>query len=622
MRRMLTAAMGLFLAACASRGLSSRYPTAPQFGHISALHEAQDWQQLSSYAAIALRDFNFETYADLEEQSALWKMAEACERAGAVQTHALVLRGLANIADPDAPLALLEFAAAHGREPLERCGALQRPEVATWLAMEADCQRGDWAAARERIAATFPEKDGAPQRHAIASHILLGDLLRRAERNEPALVEYSTAAFARALAGDPLGYIAARERTLGCARLESLLFEMGEGEWALEAMKLVNRQKELLECYPRSRIADQAARDAIDAEAELMKTIIWHYDNPPAPELPKLAQDLAALAVFSAPQVDGHTTTWNATSLGLTLVATDEVLRVESSLPSVGAYEVAWTTETWESGPKCTVYTEPQNSRGRCVRRFRDGSIYFGSSGFDSDGLLLRRNSEPYAGRGLFGRPPEEALQVVNFRKNEPAAGRSIDGLGERRSFVATVACGAFLIGEGYVQGDKLAPDGVVRLAYSSGDWFRTRFSMGVAAPWRRSGNVILRTDLAFLEDLSGEQVAWVDPGQWGARIDEAEKLQAAAQREMFESQLRERMATWATMGQGYYHGESLQGEAGGHPCYTCNGVGSVYGSGRWESYTYYEQSDPSSLPTPRTGTRWVNGARDNCPKCFGTGRQ
>lgn len=622
MKLVLWAALGLFLSGCASRRLSRVYPTAPQFTHVRDLHAAEDWPQLSSYAAIVLRDFDFETYADVDERAALWRMAEACEKVGDAQTHAVALRGLTNLADPDAPLALLEFVAAHGREPLERCGALERREVATWLAMEADCQRGDWAAARERIAANFPDVDGAPQTHAAASHILLGDLLRRAERCEPALAEYSTAAYGRALAGDPLGYISVRERTLGCVRMESLLFEMGEGEWALEAMKIVNLKRDMLAAYPRSQVLDQAVRDGANAEAEVLNDINWHYDNPKAPELPELAQDLAALAVFGAPQLEGRATTWSAPSLGLKLVASDEVLRVESSLSSVGAYEVAWTTETWESGPKCFVYTEPQDSRGRCVRRFRDGSIFFGSAGFDSNGLLLRRDREPYTGPGLFGRPLEEAVQVVSFRKNEPANGPSIEGLGERREFVANVACGAFLIGEGYVQGDNLVPDGVVRLAYSSSDWFRTRFVLGVAAPWRRSGNVVLSSNLSLIEDLSGQQVAWVDPRTWGERIEQAEKLQATAQREQFERGLQAQMDIWASMGKGEGHGVQLGSGGGGYPCYTCNGVGSIYGSGRWESFTYYEQSDPGSLPTPRSGTRWVNGARDNCPKCFGTGRQ
>lgn len=621
--KLLSAALfGLLVSACASRGPSQRYPTAPQFERIQALHAAEDWSQLSAYAAVVLRDFNFETHADVDERSALWKMAEACERAGAVHTHALVLRGLANLGDPDAPLALLEFVAAHGREPLERCGALERCEVATWLAMAADCERGDWVAARERITANFPEVDGLPSAHVAASHILLGDLLRRAERCEPALVEYTQAAFGRSLAGDPLGYLSARERTLGCVRLESLLFEMGEGDWALEAMKIVNVNRKLLTIYPRSQVIDQATRDAVNADAAVLDDINLRYDNPKGPKLPELAQDLGALAIFNAPVFEGRSATWSAPSLGLKLVATDEALRIESSLPSVGSYEVAWIAETWEYGPKCVVYTEPHDFRGRCVRRYRDGSIFFGSSGFESDGLLLRRGRDPYAGPGLFGRPLEEALAVVSFRRNEPAGGPSLEGLGQRRSFVASVACGAFLIGEGFVQGDKLVPDGVVRLAYSPVDWFRTRFTHGVAAPWRRSGNLVLRTELSPLEDLHGLHVAWVDPAQWAARIEQAEKLQASAEREQFERLLRAQLDVWSTMGQGHYQGEQLQGQAGGHPCYACNGVGSVYGSGRWESYTYYEQSDPSSLPTPRSATRWVNGARDNCPKCLGTGRQ
>lgn len=616
------AVVGLLMAACASSRTPRLHLDGPMCERVETLHEDEDWVQLSTYGAELLHDVDFETYGANDERRVLWNIVEACEHAEDTNTHAMALRTLARLADPDAPLALVDFVRAHGREPLERCGALERTEIATWLAMESDCQRGDWKAARERIAASFPDIDGLPQVHAIASHVLLGDLLRRAELSEPALVEYTTAAFWLAAVGDPLTKRAARERTLGCVRLESLLFEMGEGAWALKAMVLVNLQKSSLIHSPRSKALDQAVRDGANAETEVLQSINFHYDTPAAPEVPALAQDLAALSVFEAPRVDGRGTSWSAPSLGLQLVATDEVLRVESSHPNVGSYEVAWTTQTWDFGPKCTVYTEPQDSHGRCVRRFRDGSIYFGSSGFDSDGLLLRRDHEPHAGPGLFGRPLEEAVQLVRFHSNEPADGPSIDGLGERRNFVAVVACGAFLIGEGYVQGDKLVPDGVVRLAYSSDNWFRTRFALGVAAPWRRSGNVILKSDLAFVEDLSGQQVAWVDPAQWGTRIEQAEKLRAAAEREQFESQWRTQMEVWATMGDGYYHGTSTEGEGGGYPCYTCNGVGSVYGSGRWESYTYYVESDPTSPASPRAGTRWVNGSRETCPKCYGTGKQ
>lgn len=622
MRKYLAIALGLLLCACASTKSSTPYPSDPQFQRIEALHSSQDWTELSNYAATAFRDYQFEVYANEEVNLALWRIVDACEQTQQLDTHALALRALACLADPDAPLAVLEFARAHGREPLERCGALQRPEIVTWLAMEADCQRGDWVAARQRIADNFPEENGVMHFHAVASHFLLGDLLRRAERSEAALHEYTTGTFGRASMGDPFGYLAIHERTLGCVRMESLLFDMGEGNWAASAMEIVNQQRKMLVYFPRTHAVDEAVRAAMNAEIKIVDSVLWHYDNPKAPELAPFAEDLAALKIFDAPQSSGNSTTWSAPKLGLKLITTDEVLRVESTQSSVGNFEVAWTSATWEYGPKCTLYTEPANSKGRCMRRFRDGSIYLGSAGFDSLGLLLRRDQKPYSGSGLYGRPSSEALQLVSFRSNEAVEGPTIRGLGERRKFIASVACGAFLIGEGYIKGTKLVPDGLVRLAYSSDAWFRTHFTLGVAAPWRRSGNVILPSDLSRIEDLSGQQQVWIDPAQWKERIKKAEELAAATQREQFERQFRAQMEVWSSMSQGGSSGGDPVPEAGGYPCFICNGVGSIYGSGRWESYTYYEQKDAASLPTPRTGTRWVNGQRENCPKCFGSGKQ
>ncbi len=622
MKPLLVAALALIASSCASRGAPRRIPHALVYERVSDLHAAQDWQQLSAYAAVALRDFNFELTGSQRDHVALWQMFEACERTGDVSTHALVLRNLAGLADPDAPLALLDFARAHGREPLERCGALERRDISTWLAMGEDCERGEWLRARERIAAAFPDQDGEPHAHAVTSHILLGDLLRRAERCEPALVEYSTAAFWRSAATGPLLPFSQRDRTLGCVRLESLLFEMSEGEWALQAMRHVNFERAQLDLYPRSKALDQAVRDGANAEAEMMQSLLFEYDLPAEPDKYDFESELAGLFEFQITEVEGSTTTYSAAAYGITLTTTDEVLRVECSDPRVGAYEVAWTSRTWEPGPKCYVFTEPISSGGKCVRSFRDGSLFFGSSGFASEGLFLRQGEAPYTGPGLFGRPLDEAVQLVRLRKNEPAAGPTIEGLGERRSFIADVACGGVLIGEGYVREDELVPDGVVRLSYASDQWFRTRFALGVASPWRRSGTVIHRSNLSMLEDLSGTQVAWLDPEQWLAQLEQAKQMYAAAQREEAERAWRMQMEGWSKSGEGYYHGVELQPEVGVYTCYRCDGVGAIYSGGGWESYTYYVQSDPGSPPSVHTGSRWVSSERVACPECFGSGRK
>lgn len=623
MNRLAFAPLALLLTACSAVRLPHRLPTGPVYVRVEQLYFAQDWQGLSEYAAVAMRDFNFEESGSASDSISLWRMAEGCERAGNVRTQAVALRALTHLGDPDAPLALVDFAKAHGREPLERCGAVERTEVVTWLAMGDDCERGDFARARERIREAFPGSDGVPEKHTAASHILLGDLLRRAERCEAALVEYTTAAFARSELAGPLSDEAQRDRTLGCVRLESLLFEMGEGDWALQAMILVNQQKALLASFPRSQALDKAVRDGANAEAAMMQELLFKYDLPEEPKEFDFERELAGLTQFHSPQLEGAATSWSAPEVQLKLTATVERLRVECGDPRVGTYEVAWTSREWDSGLKCFVLTEPTNSGGKCVRSFRDGSLFFGSSGFASEGLLLRRVGEPYLGPGLFGQPLEDAVKVVNFRKNEPAPGPRIEGLGERRSFVADVACGGVLVGEGYVnENDELIPDGVVRLSYKSDQWFRTRFSLGVAAPWRRSGTVIHRSDLSRLEDVTGAQVAWVDPEQWFKRIEQAKELFAAAQQAEADRAWRMQMEAWQSMSQYEGHGVEIEPEVGVYTCYRCDGIGSIYSGGGWESYSYLVQTDPGSPPSVATGSRWVSGQSVPCPECFGSGRK
>ena len=453
---------------------------------------------------------------------------------------------------------------------------------------EGDCARGEWAAAQARIEPALPPQDGAPHRVALATHTLLGDLLADAGLCEPALVEYSTAAFGRSLAGDPLDYRAQCDRTLGCVRLEALLLEMGEGAWALEAMKHVNLQRDLLEYFPVSQRLDEAARAEALTEAEVMDRILFKYDLPAEPQSGELEQDLARLAVFRAPTSDNSPQVWEAPSVGMRLVFSDEMLRVESEQPGVGTFEVAWTTREWLSRQKCFVYTAPTSDVARCVRRFADGSLYFGGVGFDADGMLLRPGEAPYVGRVLLGRPYDDVLRVVRFEANDPVEAPRHPEFGERRRFVALTAVGAYLVGEGHVQGERLIPDGPVRLSYASDEWYRAQFSFGVGEGWRRSGTVVQRSDLSRLASVDGTQVAWTDPAQWAQHLEKVKTLVAQAAREQAERDWRRQLEVWGSMDQGGGHGRELGQTVAQYPCYHCDGTGTQYKSGRMESYTYY----------------------------------
>jgi len=389
MKHIRWALCGALLLGCTTRGsLPSRTPGAEVCEEIEQLHAAEDWQGLHAYAVRALQRFDFESEYAASNARPLWRMAEACERVGDAKTQAICLRGIARVGDPDAPAAVLRFVGEHGSELLERCGAFERPEIPLWLAMAGDCARGEWAAARARIEPALPAQNGAPHRVALATHALLGDLLADAGLCEPALVEYSTAAFGRSLAGDPLDYRAQCDRTLGCVRLETLLLEMGEGAWALEAMKHVNLQRDLLAYFPASQRLDESVRAAALSEAELMDSLIPKYDLPAEPHSGEFARDLARLDVFRAPTNAQNPRVWETPSAGLRLVLGDETLRVESEQPSLGTFEVAWTTRTWSPQQKCFVYTAPTSDVARCVRRFAERALYFGGDGFDADGVL------------------------------------------------------------------------------------------------------------------------------------------------------------------------------------------------------------------------------------------
>jgi hypothetical protein len=611
------------LVGCTTRGsLPDRSADSEVCNEIEQLYAAENWDELHAYAVRALQRFDFESEYAASNARPLWRMAEACERVGDAKTQAICLRGAAHVGDPDAPAAVLRFVGQHGSELLERCGAFERPEIPLWLAMASDCARGEWAAAQARIEPALPPQNGAPHRVALATHTLLGDLLADAGLCEPALVEYSAAAFGRSLAGDPLDYRAQCDRTLGCVRLETLLLEMGEGAWALEAMKHVNLQRDLLEYFPASQRLDEAARAAANAEAAVIQSIVFKYDLPTEPQSGEFEQDLARLEVFRAPTNAQRPRVWEAPSAGLRLVLGDETLRVESEQPSLGTFEVAWTTRSWSSHQKCFVYTAPTSDVARCVRRFADGSLYFGGVGFDADGLLLRPGAAPYVGRVLLGRPYDDVLRVVGFESNDPVDAPRHAEFGERRRFVALTAVGAYLVGEGYVRGERLVPDGAVRLSYAPDEWYRAEFRFGVGELWRRSGTVVQRSDLSRLASVDGTQVAWTDPEQWALHIEKVKTLVAQAAREQAERDWRRQLEVWGSMDQGGGHGQELGQTVAQSPCYHCDGTGTQYKSGRMESYTYYVYDDPTQPPSLRTGSRWVQGERVTCGECAGSGVQ
>lgn len=179
------------------------------------------------------------------------------------------------------------------------------------------------------------------------------------------------------------------------------------------------------------------------------------------------------------------------------------------------------------------------------------------------------------------------------------------------------------------VLGDRLVPDGPVRLTYGPNDWYAGQFALGVAGPWRRCGTLLTKSDMQAITDLAGNLVPWMSPGDWAQSMERMKVDRLAEQRRLDEKRLADQLAYDAAQ-KAYWESEQAVRESRGgndgsgaplRTCYMCDGVGMVYKGGGSESYSSWV-TDSSGVSHYVTGTRRVSSERVTCDCCGGAGER
>jgi hypothetical protein len=316
--------------------------------------------------------------------------------------------------------------------------------------------------------------------------------------------------------------------------------------------------------------------------------------------------------------------------LGLRIQVGADVIEVESTKPE---HDIGRFTSTWDVELKPTLMYVQWSSKPpappRCLRTFNDGSVFIGTTGFESYGVLLRRGVKPYVGAGRFGRHPDDSLRARQFFERTTIPGKPVEGLGERQSFAVRTVDEFVLLGEGYVDGDRLVPDGPVRLTYGPNDWYAGFYSLGVAGPWRRCGDLLTKSDMQAITDLAGNLVSWMSPEEWAESMQRMKDDQLAEQRRLDEKRLADQIA-WDAAQKAYWESEQavreLDGGNGGsemplRTCYMCDGTGMVRKGGGSETYSSWV-TDGNGVSHYVTSTRWVSSQPVTCEYCGGAGER
>lgn len=602
------------------------------------LYAAQDWQ--GAAARVEELTQQYRPVVTLLDVDAAWTMVEACERANRLDGAARVLIALSTSRNSfEAPLELRRFAKAHGLEVLERNGAFDGNKlIDVWFSMSRLVDEGQWAAARELFETEYSDGEYGPCLERIFSQVFLGDMLREAGRYEAALAEYTLAAYAESLHSGPGDSVGDQNAIVLSVRIECLLYEMGEPSWALDAMKNINPKYPLLEHHGLATKHDKTLRAQLDADVQHFTSGDLYSREIATLASPNLRETLAALRGVEVVERTDDVIRYEAKELSLRFAVSKERVEVESTRPEhdtttraghdIGRFTTNWDVELvptlnyfeWASLPPAPP---------RCVRIFGDGSVFVGSPGFESQGVLLFPDREPYVGVGRFGRPPEEALRAIHFFERTTIPGRPIDGLGERTRFAARTADQSVLFGEGYVDGDRLVPDGPVRLTTGQDTWYAGHFTLGVAGPWRRCGTLFTKSDLSAITDVFGNLVPWMSPGEWAESMERMKSDRLAEQRRLDEKRLAEQIA-WDAAQKAYWDSEyavreSRGGNGGsGAPlstCYMCDGTGMVSKGGGMESYSGWV-TDGAGVSHYVSGSRWVPSERVTCDYCGGAGER
>ncbi|MCK6445266.1 MAG: hypothetical protein L6Q99_02645 [Planctomycetes bacterium] len=591
----------------------------------AALYAAGSWNGAAARAEELTRKYN--PVVTPSEATNAWKMFEACELVRKLDVAAVLLIELLD--DFDAPRELWRFAKTYGVEVLERNGASRYPRIDVFMRMGRHCEAGEWVAARALMETEYSDTQLGPHPHRILAQVYLGDLLRDAGRFEPALAEYTAAAYAESLHDGPDDPGAKSVATVLSVRIENLLYEMGEPAWALDAMKNINANYALLEPHAAAKRVDQSVRDRINADVRHVQSGDLHGRSLEDLATLDLRAALSAVDGLTVVERNGETVRFASEELGLSIQVADDVIEVDSTKPEHG---VGRFTSTWDVELKPTLMYVQWSSKPpappRCLRTFNDGSVFIGTTGFESHGVLLRRGVKPYVGAGRFGRHPDDSLRVRQFFERATIPGKPVEGLGERQSFAVRTADEFVLLGEGYVDGDRLVPDGPVRLTYGPNDWYAGFYSLGVAGPWRRCGDVLTKSDMDAITDLAGNLVPWMSPEDWALSMDRMREDRLAEQRRLDEQRVAEQIA-YDEMQKAYWEairGErELRGNDGSAPplrtCYMCEGVGMVYKGGGSESYSSWI-TDNAGVSHYVTSTRWVSSQRVTCDYCGGAGER
>lgn len=578
-------------------------------------------------AAAAIRELaaghDFQEKGQPELAKFYWLLLEVAEQQGDLDTAAQVLGGLVVANDYDAPKELWRFLRAHGREALERQGVIHHDNVSVWMEVGAAADAGDWVAARAVVdrAASLTSGFWVPP-YVVAARIFLGDLLRQAGKFEAALVSYAWAAQAQALAQGTESPSARHDLAFVGVRLERMFYDMGEPAWSLEAMQLVNPFWYAVKEHPPTFAVDAGMRERLSADADRAMAQITHLlsfgVHPPEDRDP---MDLLA-ACRGAREIEGSERTLEFREVGL--VVRDLAGAYAFELPSLGlTLDVAHIAmETTHLGFTGTVTRNfGSSAKPFCMRWSNDGAVYIGTAGFESHGVMLRPDAAPTVGSGYFGRPPEELLAVKQVYENEVLPGRALPEFGERRRLTLRTQGDLLLTTEGYLQGERVVPDGPTVVILNTEEAYASQFALGDAGPWRRAGSLTRLTPLSPLSDVDGSLVAWVSPTQWVARIDDERRRARDAEIAKINEQIADQIR-WQQMVD-RWHEEAAENtpppSPQGWPCYLCDGTGTISTGGGWEDHSsWVTDSDGNSHYV--TSSRWIATTRVQCTECGGSG--
>lgn len=619
----------LLPASCAASGEDVLRDADPRVQRFEAAFRASDWQD----AAALAKEIVGAAVAPSHEIGAwhgfYWRMITALEQVGDFRTAmaACVASG-----DPDAALEFRSLFLNHGI----KAGTAVSAEIAAatkattegrmLLHVTLRSALENWGGCREAIdqhAMSLARLHGGELR--ALGEFVLADSLLRADRLEAALAEYVTATWE--LSSFEVDHPqAAMHRTLGFLRQAQVLATMGHLGLADEALQQAEQQPGVFVDRPRAREVRDLLRGEIERRRAFTRRIMAYHGERQEPahiwplEFAKLQGVTAVAGGLSLRQKD-----FRVADAGLTIEVGDEsmVFTTEGDAKAK-PISFAFTEVNWNGALGCYEYSA---GRGRpCLRRFADGSIYFGPPGFAALGIVLSPHHAPHGGLCHFGRPAAESFVVAEILERRKVEGRMLQGQQQREHFTARMKDGAIFLGEGFCDGERIIPDGQTVLCYGTQGWFESRCEMGTPGEWLRQLNMASKDTLGTLVDLAGKKVAYVPPSRTDDVIahfrgEERRLAQAEADaRVRREAQLRRDREEAAEVLRWHEEWQRQQPAPQLSACEFCNGAGSTYRGGGAEQYRYSVQDQVNGPWREVIGVRHTSGSMVPCRYCDGNG--